>query len=101
MHVHAGLPAHLQAELVLMSPSMVSERLHSELGMVLALSFTGHAGNTGQTGIDGHVHSLSEPARIPALAAMCQIRALQPDACVSILDALCMVQSSPLPPVFL
>ena len=92
--VHAGLPPHLQAELVLMSPSMVSESLHSELAPVLALGILGQPGATGQTGSDGEPYGFGEPARIPALAAMCQIRPTQPDACASTLGALCMVRPS-------
>ena len=92
--VHAGLPPHLQAELVLMSPSMVSESLHSELAPVLALGILGQPGATGQTGSDGEPYGFREPARIPALAAMCQIRPTQPDACASTLGALCMVRPS-------
>ena len=82
-----------------MSPSMVSENLHSELGPVLALGILGQPGATGQTGSDGEPYGFGEPARIPALAAMCQIRPTQPDACASILGALCMVRPSYLPPV--
>ena len=99
VHVRAGLPAHLQAELALMSPSMVSDSLHSELGVLLALGVTGQMGIPGQPSNPSEAYSFGEPARIPTLAAMCQIRPTQPDACASILDALCMVQLSHLAPI--
>lgn len=79
----AGLPGHLQAELALMSPSMVHRSLHSELGLLLLERI-----------VEGDDESCypGQPACMAVLAALCQIETSDVDACSRIVLGLCEVR---------
>ena len=61
---YAGLPGPLQAEMALMSPSLVDASRHADLALVLLEGLVGETDESGR---------LSQAARRPALAALCQI----------------------------
>ena len=82
----AGVPEHLQAELVLMSPSMVHGSQHDELASMLLEGFAGSVASDSKSSF-----KLSQAARIPALAALSQMQTPDIKAWNEFLDHLSLV----------
>lgn len=70
-----------------MSPSMVPESMHGELGQMLL------TGLTGASDLEPKPCELSQPARLPAFAALSQLRMSDADARGSILVGLSSVRT--------
>jgi len=80
------VPEHLQAELVLMSPSMVHGSQHDDLASVLLEGFAGSVASN-----SGSAFKLSQSARIPALAALSQMQTPDIKAWKEVVDHLSLV----------